>query len=122
VLILRVILSCYVLVWLTFVVPGHTRGKITIPGAQSVSISLEQDSCCSVKAPAGKSNHTPTQDERKRCAVCYAIACFMPAPLLVVYSTPLALIELSHDRAAAQVASMSFPSPFWPAAPPTPLA
>lgn len=121
-LILRIILSGYVLVWLTFVVPGHTRGKITIPGADSISVSLQQDSCCSVKSPPSSSDHTPTQDERKRCAVCYAVACFMPAPPLVVYSTPLALIELSHDRAAAQVSSVSFPAPFWPTAPPTPLA
>jgi hypothetical protein len=59
--------------WLNIVLPGHTRGMITVPGtppAGSVS-----DDCCATHSDSKQ----PTPDQQKHCAICnFAIGLFTP--------------------------------------------
>lgn len=64
------------LLWLNAVVPGHTRGAVTMPGSTPAA-AREADSCCD-ESHHGK-KQSPTPDQQKRCAVCYfAIGIHLP--------------------------------------------
>jgi len=80
-------------VWLNIVVPGHTRGFVTIGQSCDGQSCTEQTpagqaaSCCSNKShnPASKS---PTPDQQKRCAIC-AFAAALSTPPVVVFKLVL---------------------------------
>lgn len=57
-------------VWLNIVLPGHTRGAITMPGSKPAASC---GSCCASPVKSDKP-HKPTPDEQRRCAVCYFAA------------------------------------------------
>ena len=87
----------YQTVWLAAVVPGHTRGRFTLPGAAGTTASCGDSrghACC----PGGARSRGEHPGDRARCAVCYFAAGlsappafsydFAPAGLLSVLVTP----------------------------------
>ena len=107
--------------WLNVVIPGHTRGAITIPdtttGARTIAPA---DSCCALPAPSpdGADDDRPSPDERRRCAVCYQAAGYTLPPVFNIDLAPVGLSACVHERPTMQVASRHIPLPYFPAGPP----
>lgn len=95
--------------FLNVFLPGHTRGAITIDGKSSVA------SCC--EGRPGK-KHSPTRQDRQCCAVCYLAAHYVPVEPFVFEMDAMERLREAHEAAVAQVCSLDFPTPFWPAGPP----
>jgi hypothetical protein len=67
----------YQFVWLAAVVPGHTRGRFTLPGAKGSCNQSSGHGCCPgarAKSPQENDDKDPTPADRARCAVCYFAA------------------------------------------------
>ena len=52
--------------WLNVILPGHTRGAITLPGYKA-----ESGTCCKHESPK---KQIPTNDRASHCAVCFFAA------------------------------------------------
>jgi hypothetical protein len=79
----------HLIVWLNVVIPGHTRGRFTIGPASPSAPS----SCCDSRASQSRDrNHTPTPDERSRCAICFFAAGLHLPNARIAAPTPGALI------------------------------
>jgi hypothetical protein len=113
---LRAILAFYVPAWFNVVVPGHTRGVITMPGANEQS--CHASSCCSSDS-SDSSDKKPSPDERRRCAVCYVAASYTFPVVHIFHLAPSELLTVSNVTAHAQVESIDFPAPYWPVGPPS---
>lgn len=110
----RLILALYAFVWLNFVVPGHTRGIITLPGADFLT---KGTACCEHDSREGK-NKAPTSEEKSNCAICFVAATYTVAVFDLVDLQPAELVEQPNLEVAAQVVSREFPNLFWPTGPP----
>jgi hypothetical protein len=93
----------YQVVWLAAVVPGHTRGRFTLPGGGGGSPVACGDSrghaCCPGTARSDGKNpgQQPTPGDRARCAVCY-FAAGLSAPVAFSYDfAPAGLIAVMAD-------------------------
>ena len=75
---LRILFLVYVSVWFGAIVPGHTRGIVTMPGGGGdTAASVSSDSgCCATHVPSDE-NKPPA---KPACAVCYFAAALMVAP------------------------------------------
>ena len=113
----RAILSAYVLVWFTMVVPSHTRGVVTVPGSDSRSISSTSASSCCHPQKSDK----PTKEQRKRCAVCFVASALSTPVAYVTEMRPIDCIGIARPVCEAQVLSEDFPRPYWPTGPPAAL-
>jgi hypothetical protein len=91
-------------VWLNIVLPGHTRGIVTVGDHCGVA------SCCANK-PAKSGDKSPTPDQQKRCAIC-AFAAALSTPPAIDASLDL----LGVGRTMQNVVPISAPSPDLPSA------
>jgi hypothetical protein len=85
-------LLVYQFVFLNIVLPGHTRGAITLSGKSSVA-SLANLGCPFCARP----NHpkkSPTRQDQSDCAICHLAARISP-PLVIDFTPPrLGLAEI----------------------------
>lgn len=67
--------------WLLVVfMPAHTRGRITLPGADLGATAQASDDCC---APKHKSTESkPSDRDRANCAVCFWAAGLLTTPAI----------------------------------------
>src|SRR5215203_3393706 len=74
---LRILLLLFVAVWFGAIVPGHTRGQISLPGTTAPSADGKgaHGSCCS--SSGSKKDSAPA---KKCCAVCFFAAALMHTP------------------------------------------
>src|SRR2546428_6234364 len=83
---LRGTVLCFAALWSNVVVPAHTRGQITLPGAAPGHARA----CCATSEAHdsnGRSPHGPDSgsDSRGPCAVCFFMAALdTPPPVTVV--------------------------------------
>jgi hypothetical protein len=70
-------LILFQLIWLNVILPGHTRGLVTI----GQSCEAKTGGCCSHK-PADPASKAPTPDQQKRCAVCAFAAALSTPPAI----------------------------------------
>ena len=118
----RTILAAYVLVWFTMVVPSHTRGVVTIPGAAAVgAVAAGSSSCCHATAPTNPDDRTPTKEQQKRCAVCFVASMISTPVVYAIDLRPGDHVANASNRAESQLRSHDFPAPFWPTGPPAAL-
>jgi len=113
----RLILALYVFVWFNVVVPGHTRGIVTVPGSEPNAKSVQTDSCCSTGKTPTKDGK-PTPDQQKRCGVCFVAATYTVPVIHRFFVDLLELTSIVNDRATSQLLRLRFPTPFWPIGPP----
>jgi hypothetical protein len=79
-------LLLYEAMFLNVLVPGHTRGAITLSGGAVAS-------CCA-SHQSRSSQHVPTQKDRENCAVCN-FAARMSTPPVISWTMPkLGLVQL----------------------------
>jgi hypothetical protein len=112
----RIILTALLAIWLNAVVPGHTRGVITLPGGEGAPRSqcaAGPTRCCPktgkpIKQDGGPTE--PTEEEKSRCAVCFfakglsnhagGVTALAPIGLLEVASVPAPQHVESAERIA----------------------
>lgn len=91
-------------IWLNAVVPGHTRGAITLPGGECCTevashpvVAQETGAkCCPPRehVAGSHSGKIPTSDQRARCAICFFAATMTPSPVVNLTPPPLELQAL----------------------------
>jgi len=94
-------LSIFELVWLNVVIPGHTRGAVTMPCGCSTATSTASCPFCDPAAgnkPAG-SHHSPTPGDREHCALCFFAAHLTIPPAVDLWAPRL--LFLNYIKAAA---------------------
>jgi hypothetical protein len=116
----RAIFALYVVAWFNVVVPGHTRGLLTMPGG-SDRAQTSGKSCCAGCPTDSNQPQKPTPDQKRRCAVCYVAANYTVPVVYFLDLNPADCVEVANLAAVAQVCSLDFPAPYWPVGPPTML-
>jgi hypothetical protein len=84
-------------IWLNVIVPGHTRGAVTLPGFEPDPAHAAH-SCCagSPEKSDGSKDSRPGSDRAAHCAICFfavrlcvpAAVCLDPGPLELLCSRP----------------------------------
>jgi hypothetical protein len=96
-------------IFLNIIVPGHTRGVITLSGKSSVNsmadLGCPQCCCCECKTPQGTPDKIPSDKDRSECAICH-FAAALSLPPVRIQSLPL----LCRAERAEQPARTSPPS------------
>ena len=108
---MRAVRWCFIIfqcVWLNAVLPGHTRGVVTLPGTTDAQASrVEAHACC---AGATKSDshdqRGPTPKQRDRCAVCFFAAHMATPPPALAPPAALGLSEILPVHAPATARSL----------------
>jgi hypothetical protein len=119
----NVLLIIFQALLLNVVVPGHTRGMVTVAGTARSDLSLRDlaggTRCC----PTHKGGHQDqkkqtTPEERSNCAFCFVAARFTPPPIIDL-TPPLRLAGWVAPPVPAARPAMPF-IPFYDGrAPPT---
>ncbi len=104
--------------WLNVVIPGHTRGAVSLPGTTCESCRQPLLSGCST-GTGRSSSHTPVRDPASHCAICY-FAARLTLPPVVDFTPPrLGLAEILDPPAPQIVDSLRVVLPFDGRAPPS---
>jgi hypothetical protein len=117
---LRLVVLVWFSGWLLLVMPGHTRGIVELPGAESE----QADSCCEPKPNccviAEDDCETPKPtDPAKHCAICYLKSHLTDPPPLVFYTPYLGeLDELAYLLQASVARDIAAPDRVRGRAPP----
>jgi hypothetical protein len=90
-------------IWLNVIVPGHTRGVVTLAGTSPAVESchaVAKTKCCPSKGTSDdeKSDSESPVDEGERkanCAVCYFAARIAPPPAVDLLPSPLEIVRPS---------------------------
>jgi hypothetical protein len=105
-------LIAFQIVWLNVILPGHTRGIVTLPdGSGSM-----HGSCCPT-APAGKQDQ-PTERDKQNCAVCFFAARVTPAPAPDIYLPRLGYVETLEIPRPEKAMIAALPASYHGRAPP----
>jgi hypothetical protein len=94
--------------WLNVVVPGHTRGAVTLPGSGRSGHALAHAGGCCAAAGGAGSRHgkkAPTADDRARCAICSFAASLSAPPAVDTTLLPLGLSHVLPPVEARSVAA-----------------
>jgi hypothetical protein len=93
-----VFLLLFQAIFLNVVVPGHTRGVITLTGRSDAgAASMPAPGCCRTeehKTREDGSHKAPTPKDRAECAVCHIAARITTATTIDLRLTELGLLEV----------------------------
>lgn len=92
---LRLLVLLWFSGWLLLVMPGHKRGIVTLPGAETEQVAASRGaSCCDIDAE----NDAPKPiDPAKHCAICFLKSHLTDPPALTLYTPYLGeLDELAY--------------------------
>lgn len=96
-------------VWLNLILPGHTRGVVSLPGCASGASVKQGESagCCTGPARHGPSDAPPKPtDSAARCAVCAFAARLTLPPVIDLTLAELGLLERLAPEQAANLISI----------------
>jgi hypothetical protein len=81
-------------IWLNVVLPGHTRGIVTLAGASCSACATQAGDdagraaankhCCSASPASHQARHDPTPRQKANCAICAFAARITPPPPISV--------------------------------------
>jgi DUF2946 family protein len=96
---LRIFLAGFMLIWFGVIIPGHTRGQISVPGSNCGC------DCCACNSAATHATEAPNSQPNKssHCAICdFAAHITLPPPM----DLTLAPLGLAYriDRPAPRLA------------------
>jgi hypothetical protein len=103
---------CFILfqcVWLNAVLPGHTRGVVTLPGTGGdARASVETHACCAgaAKMPEKKNDAPARKPATGDCAICFFAAHMATPPPAIDPPAPLGLREILPVHAPAPARSL----------------
>jgi len=115
-----VALLVYQFFFFNILLPGHTRGAITLDGKHHPD---EASCCCCGEVPAapakpGDPKSAPSQKDRENCAICNLAVRVMPAPLFTISLPPLTFLKTVDPEPAWQAVSVDRISTYLGRAPP----
>jgi hypothetical protein len=99
----RIALIAFQAAWLNVVLPGHTRGIITVPGYRPAAAASchEQTArsvgCCGAPQRPDGSGDDDRRERERHCAVCHFAAKLTPPPVIDATLAPLARLPLTAD-------------------------
>lgn len=108
--------ALFQIVWLNVVVPGHTRGAVTLAGAGCPDQSCTSTTllkCC----PTGGRRH-PTPAQQRACAICFFAAHLNAPPAIDCALPPLHLLRVAADETAEALIARDAFVPFHSRGPP----
>jgi hypothetical protein len=108
----RILLIAFQVLFLNVVLPGHTRGVITLSGKSSSAGAA----CCHSKH--GDSPAKPSERDKAECAVCFFAARVTPPPVVDLGLTRLGLAEVMAVAKPVTVESAQVELPIHGRAPP----
>lgn len=106
--------------WLNVVVPGHTRGAVTLPGVAGAACETTTGagrSCCG-GAGERETRKSPTPEQRARCAVCVFAARVTPPPVIDLVPPLLELVRARPVEAPRAIESAELRLAYHGRAPP----
>jgi len=91
----RIALLIFQALWLNVIVPGHTRGIVTLPGAPCSDGACSAnagatDACC---LPSGPSKQPAHNQRASYCAICAFSARLSPPPVIDLTLPPLSFLR-----------------------------
>lgn len=95
--------------WLNVIVPGHTRGIVTLPGFEPASCEAEPSShdCCAGSRRSEPSDDPQPGDGRAaNCAICFFAARLTLPTTIDLTPAPLELLEIRDLPAGQTVVSL----------------
>jgi hypothetical protein len=99
---LAVALLVYQALFLNVLLPGHTRGSVTLDGKH-----VAKCCCCDGGgSPDAKSPATPSQRDRDHCALCDFAARVMPPDVFVLRLDPIGLVARLPVPSPAAIESL----------------
>jgi hypothetical protein len=117
-------------VWLNVVLPGHTRGIVTLPGATgcemadmprvAVAVAVAAHACCSTPKPVKSATdpHSVPAKRAAQCAICAHALRITPPPVVDLAPPRAGLLELLPPPAARSARSSDFFATYLGRAPP----
>jgi hypothetical protein len=117
--IVRILFIAFQAVWLNAVIPGHTRGTITLGGADPCCQPPPAAKvCCKTSSPGAERKPTPDEGRKARCAICFFAARIVPPPVFDLTPAPLELLCVRPVAPPEVAASSDHPLPYHGRAPP----
>jgi hypothetical protein len=96
--------------WLNVIIPGHTRGCVTMPCGCSEGAAAPS---CPLCAAAEKgSQHAPTPSDREHCALCFFAAHLSIPPTLDLSAPELRFLHYVGPAAARHLFAREVLVPF----------
>jgi hypothetical protein len=71
--------------WMNVLLPGHTRGLITVAGFQEHPAGKAAHACCAADEGAGRKSDRPSKERVANCAIC-AFAAHLSTPPVVEFA------------------------------------
>jgi hypothetical protein len=115
-------LVIFELVWLNVIIPGHTRGCVTMPcGCREESSAPAAAQACPLCAAAAEkgSHHSPTPSDREHCALCFFAAHLSIPPVLDLSAPRLGFLAYVGPERAKHLIAREVLAPFDGRGPPT---
>jgi hypothetical protein len=107
--------------WLNVVVPGHTRGAVTLPGLAGPACATAGAGwgCCGGAGEREtRKSPTPTPEQRSRCAVCAFAARVTPPPVIDLAPPLLEIVRARPVEAPRGIESVELRLAYHGRAPP----
>jgi hypothetical protein len=115
-------LVIFELIWLNVIIPGHTRGAVTMPcGCPCETSASATCPLCDAGADlrANGSHHTPTPSDRANCALCFFAAHLSIPPALDLSAPELLFLNYVKPEGARNLIAREVLVPFDGRGPPT---
>ena len=118
-------LLLYQFFFFNILLPGHTRGAVTLDGKHHPDVGACCCCCCGggdaspLDAKAGGSKPAPSQKDRDYCAICNLAVRVMPTPLFTINLRPLTFLKLSAPIPSLQAVSVEAICTYLGRAPPS---
>jgi hypothetical protein len=109
----RISLLLFQAIWLNVIIPGHTRGAITLPSSPTASTS-----CCSHGDTTKNSDPAKPTKDPSRCAICFFAARISLPDTIDLTPPPLALVAILNTPTVESSDFATPPAPFHGRAPP----
>ncbi len=92
--------------WLNVILPGHTRGLVTLPGS-TVQNKAGDDcgSCCTPNPETSQDESQSDENRAARCAVCFFAMRVTPPPVVDLRPPAMALLGIDAPPSPATFVS-----------------
>jgi hypothetical protein len=109
----RISLLLFQALWLNVIIPGHTRGALTLPSTSSSAAS-----CCSHRDVDQKNAPAKPAKDASRCAICFFAARLSLPDTIDLTPPPLKLVTVIDAPKVRSLDVATPPAPFHGRAPP----
>jgi len=116
-------LAVFELVWLNVIIPGHTRGSVTMPCCSCEAQTQPQTqngpaASCPLCAAKKTEHHEPTPSDREHCALCFFAAHLSTPPALDLSAPKLRFLNYVRSEWAEHLIAREVLVPFDACGPP----